>query len=103
MRVARNLGLVHVIFEMDLAEIACALNRNTYKLDYSSTFIKDYHGLIDEFSSAKFMHIKRSCNKVVHELTKLVLDVERTKVWVDGGPHEIMAFAMTDRDFVTLH
>jgi len=74
MRVVRNLGLDHVIFEMDSAEVTRALNRNIYKLDYSSTFIKDCHGLIDEFSSVKFRHVKRSCNKVAHELVKLALD-----------------------------
>ena len=38
MSVTRNLGLDHVIFEMDSAEVAHALNGNIYKLDYSDTF-----------------------------------------------------------------
>jgi len=97
MRVARSLDINHVILETDAAQVAYALNSRTYKLDYSSTFVKDCHHLIKEFSSVKFMHAKRSCNKVAHELAKVAMSKDRIKVWVNGGPCEIMAFVMAEK------
>ena len=100
MKVAKSLGFNHIILETNATEVAHALNSKTYKLDYASTFVKDCHHLINDFSSVKFMHAKRSYNKVAHELARAALSKDGTNVWVDGGPLEIMALVMLNNDCI---
>jgi len=52
------------------------------------------------FSSVKFQHIKRSCNRVAHEMAKLALGIEGVKVWIDGGPQEAMTLVMADKESI---
>ena len=92
-----------MIFETDSVQIARALNDRTYKPDYSSTFIKDYHHLMYGFSSVKFQHVKRSCNKVAYEMAKIGLGIDEIKVWIDGGPHKAMTLVMADKESITLY
>ena len=100
MKVAKSLGFNHIILETDATGVAHALNSKTYKLDYASTFVKDCHYLINDFSSVKFMHAKRSCNKVAYELARAALSKDGTNIWVDEGPLEIMALVISAKDCI---
>ena len=54
------------------------------------------------FSLVKFQHVQRSYNKVAHEMAKIALGIDGIKIWIDGGPHEVMTLVMADKESITL-
>jgi len=48
------------------------------------------------------MFAKHTYNRIAHEVAKFAICVNNTKVWLGGGPYEIMAFVVVDKTCINL-
>ncbi|XP_058181170.1 uncharacterized protein LOC131299601 [Rhododendron vialii] len=70
-------GLSHVIIEGDSLEVVQALMQEGKSFSDCSSILSDCIDLLPLFSSCRFTHVKRSCNRVAHSLAKKALSGAR--------------------------
>ncbi|XP_057720352.1 uncharacterized protein LOC130934843 [Arachis stenosperma] len=84
-----------VIVENDNIEVIQSLRLNKRQNNYFESFIVDCFNLVTSLRSVKFSHVKRSGNRVAHELAKIAL-TNPNEVWMEDAPSNICNLAFLD-------
>ncbi|KAL2937723.1 hypothetical protein RDABS01_021172, partial [Bienertia sinuspersici] len=88
LEVALDAGLRNIILETDNFKFFNQLSKKKADSIAFVLLIQDILKLGSTCQSIKFSHVKRSGNKVAHELAKLSEGFGELRVWVEDFPHE---------------
>lgn len=94
--IAANKGISNIIVEGDCAQVVQALTQARNLFSDCNSILSDCLELLPLFSSCKFVHVKRYCNRVAHSLARQSLFSGKLEFWGGPVPQWLANFATID-------
>ncbi|KAL4343390.1 hypothetical protein AHAS_Ahas11G0073600 [Arachis hypogaea] len=92
MKLAKECCFMDIVIESDCMEVVNALKYGRLNPTCFGAFVVDALSLMCNFRFVISTHVKRSENKVAHELTKIGLTNPNT-VWMEEAPNQVQNLA----------
>ncbi|BFG25763.1 hypothetical protein CerSpe_120370 [Prunus speciosa] len=99
LQIARQLGHLSVILEMDAKEIIMNLQSFEDSWLVEGVLVDEVKGLFNHFTHISCQFAPRECNQVAHLLAKQALLTQDFKVWLEDGPLWISDVLASDKLF----
>ncbi|MED6185375.1 hypothetical protein PIB30_056452 [Stylosanthes scabra] len=95
MNFAKDCCFTDIIVESDNLEVVNALKQRKCNDSCFGTFIADALSVSRNFRSLSFTHVRRTGNRVAHELAQLAL-TNPISMWMEDAPNHVLNLAYLD-------